>query len=104
MGVELYGSPQSRSPLVNWYLVDNKIPFTMKAPRPSNHPFGQIPFLTDDNGVEVFESGAILLYLADAYGAKQSGSAATRNMPNKPQPQTEKAQNELNRSRSNRAE
>jgi len=27
------------------------------------HPFGQIPCLTDDNDVLVFESGAILLYL-----------------------------------------
>jgi glutathione S-transferase/alpha,alpha-trehalase len=27
-----------------------------------------VPFLEDDGGVEVFESGAILLYLADAYG------------------------------------
>lgn len=40
----------------------------MAAPHPSNHPFGQVPFLTDDDGaVEVFESGAILLYLADRY-------------------------------------
>ena len=54
--------------LVNWYLYEQSIPFTQKAPRPSNHPFGQVPFLTDDNNVEVFESGAILLYLADAYG------------------------------------
>ena len=38
----------------------------MAPPRPSNHPFGQVPFLTDaDGSVEVFESGAILLYLAD---------------------------------------
>ena len=27
------------------------------------HPFGQIPALTDDNDVMVFESGAILLYI-----------------------------------------
>lgn len=27
------------------------------------HPFGQIPCLTDDNDVLVFESGAILNYL-----------------------------------------
>lgn len=53
---------------VNWYLEEKGIPFTQKAPRPSPHPFGQTPFLTDDGGVEVFESGAILLYIADAYG------------------------------------
>merc|ERR1740127_283088 len=47
MGLTLHGSQQSR---------------------PSNHPFGQVPFLTDDGGVEVFESGAILLYLAEMYG------------------------------------
>ena len=53
---------------MNWYANEAGIELTMKAPRPSNHPFGQVPFLTDDGGVEVFESGAILLYLADAYG------------------------------------
>jgi glutathione S-transferase len=53
---------------VNWYLEEKNIPFTQKAPRPSPHPFGQTPCLTDDGGVEVFESGAILLYIADAYG------------------------------------
>lgn len=69
-GLTLYGSQQTRSPLVNWYLEEKSIPFTQKAPRPSGHPFGQTPFLTDDGGVEVFESGAILLYIADAYGGK----------------------------------
>jgi len=66
--VVLHGTPQSRSPLVNWYAYEANIPLTMAPPRPSNHPFGQVPFLTDDDGVEVFESGAILLYLADMYG------------------------------------
>lgn len=70
-GLTLYGSQQTRSPLVNWYLEEKSIPFTQKAPRPSAHPFGQTPFLTDDGGVEVFESGAILLYIADAYGGKR---------------------------------
>lgn len=73
--VELYGSPHTRSPLVNWFLLERSIPFTQKPPRPSNHPFGQTPFLTDNHGeVEVFESGAILLYLADAYGFASDGS------------------------------
>ena len=70
--IYLHGSPQSRSPLVNWYLYENNIPFIQRPARPSNHPFGQIPFLTNDAGFEVFESGAILLYLADAYGGYQS--------------------------------
>ena len=68
MVVTLHGSQQTRSPLVNWFLIENRIPFVQQPPRPSNHPFGQVPFLTDEGGVEVFESGAILLYLADAYG------------------------------------
>lgn len=67
--IELYGSQQTRSPLVNWFLLEKKIPFTQRPPRPSNHPFGQVPFLSDQKQqVQVFESGAILLYLADAYG------------------------------------
>ena len=68
MGPKLHGSQQSRSPLVNWFANEAGIDIEMQDPRPSNHPFQQVPFLTDDNGVEVFESGAILLYLADAYG------------------------------------
>lgn len=73
----LYGSQQTRSPLVNWYLYEQNVPFIQKPPRPSDHPFQQVPFLTDDNGkVEVFESGAILLYLLDAYGLPQSQNSA----------------------------
>jgi glutathione S-transferase len=67
MGPKLHGSQQSRSPLVNWYAAEAGIELEMQPPRPSAHPFGQVPFLTDDGGVEVFESGAILLYLADKY-------------------------------------
>jgi glutathione S-transferase len=70
MEIKLYGSPQTRSPLVNWYLLEKKIPFKQMPPRPNPNMFGQIPYLTDDEGVEIFESGAILLYLADAYGGE----------------------------------
>lgn len=74
--VTLYGAQSTRSPLVNWYLLEKQIPFTQASPRPSKHPFGQTPFLTDsEGGVEVFESGAILLYLADKYGAPGSTAA-----------------------------
>ena len=72
MGVTLYGSQQTRSPLVNWYLLEKNIPFTQKPARPNPNPFGQIPYLTDDNNIEVFESGAILLYLADTYGGENT--------------------------------
>ena len=66
----------ARSPLVNWYALEAGIEIEMQPPRPSKHPFQQVPFLTDDGGVEVFESGACLLYLADAYG--DASSAAER--------------------------
>merc|ERR1719217_156737 len=72
MAPRLHGSQQSRSPLVNWFAEEAGIELEMQPPRPSNHPFQQVPFLTDDDGVEVFESGAILLYLADAYGKASS--------------------------------
>lgn len=68
----IHGTRSSRSPLINWYLEEEGISYEQAAPRPSKHPFGQTPFLTDDGGVEVFESGAILLYLADKYGKGQS--------------------------------
>jgi len=68
----LHGHPGTRSPLVNWYCLEAEIPIEMRDPRPSPHPFGQVPHLSDDDGVEVFESGAILLYLADKYGGNNS--------------------------------
>lgn len=63
MGLTLYGSQGSRSPLVNWaaYELDLEIGMGDLAKNP--HPFGQIPCLTDDDDVTVFESGAILVYL-----------------------------------------
>mmetsp|Transcript_4976 Transcript_4976/g.7547 ORF Transcript_4976/g.7547 Transcript_4976/m.7547 type:complete len:219 (+) Transcript_4976:62-718(+) len=69
--LQLYGSQGSRSPLVNWYCHEINLPFEVVNPRglfkKNPHPFGQIPCL-DDDGQTVFESGAILMYLADKYG------------------------------------
>lgn len=78
MAPRLHGAQQSRSPLVNWYANEAGIELEMVPPRPSNHPFQQIPFLTDDDGVEIFESGAILLYLADAYGTAKTPQERAR--------------------------
>jgi glutathione S-transferase/alpha,alpha-trehalase len=73
----LYGSQGSRSPLINWYLHEKGIPFELKEPRDvSNpHPFGQVPALRHKGDVELFESGAILLYLADKCGELKDDKA-----------------------------
>lgn len=63
MGLTLYGSQGSRSPLVNWALYELGLEFEMGDLRKNPHPFGQIPCLTDNDDVSVFESGAILLYI-----------------------------------------
>ena len=39
------------------------------------HPFGQLPALTCEDGTAVFESGAVLLYLADKFGAAKTPEA-----------------------------
>jgi glutathione S-transferase len=61
----LYGSPGSRSPLVNWAAYELNVPLVAGDLSKNPHPFGQIPCLADDDdgGVVVFESGAILNYL-----------------------------------------
>ena len=72
----LYGSRGSRSPLIEWYLLEINKEYTHEEGRAGNpNPFGQIPGLTDDNGVEIFESGAILLYIADKYGGVNTPEA-----------------------------
>jgi len=74
MAVTLYGSKGSRSPLVEWYLHEIGTPYTHKEDRVGlPNPFGQIPALVDGD-VEIFESGAILLYLADKYGGLDTPS------------------------------
>jgi len=63
MGLTLYGSQGSRSPLVNWAAYELGLEITMGDLTENPHPFRQIPCLKDDSDVVVFESGAILIYL-----------------------------------------
>ena len=42
------------------------------------HPFGKLPAAVAPDGTAIFESGAILLYLADAAGATPTASARAR--------------------------
>lgn len=70
MALTLYGSPGSRSPLVNWAANELGLALTPGDLSKNPHPFGQIPCLTDegdgDEKIMVFESGAILNYLQSA--------------------------------------
>jgi len=79
-GLTLYGSQGSRSPLVNWGASEVGLDVTMGNLASNPHPFGQIPCLTDDNDVLVFESGAILQYIyskaAETNGDSESRKAA----------------------------
>lgn len=79
--LQLFGSQGSRSPLINWYLEEIGQAYEMVDLRSVDrsapsfpHPFGQIPALRDGE-VEVFESGAILLYLAQKYGGLGTAEA-----------------------------
>mmetsp|Transcript_4561 Transcript_4561/g.13115 ORF Transcript_4561/g.13115 Transcript_4561/m.13115 type:complete len:253 (+) Transcript_4561:121-879(+) len=77
MALTLYGSQGSRSPLVNWGASEIGLDLTMGNLATNPHPFGQIPCLTDDDNVLVFESGAILQYLY-AKAAKTNGDSESR--------------------------
>jgi glutathione S-transferase len=63
MGLTLYGHQGTRSPLVNWGAYELGLDISMGDLTKNPHPFRQIPCLTDDEDVLVFESGAILQYL-----------------------------------------
>lgn len=67
--MKLWGHQETRSPLVNWYLLEVGCKFDEFLPSHADnpHPFKQVPALVDEGGVEIFESGAILMYLSDKY-------------------------------------
>jgi glutathione S-transferase len=75
--IKLYGGAFSRASIVHWYLEELQIPYEfvkldMKAGEHRQpeflaiNPMGKVPALVDGDAT-VWESGAILLYLAQVY-------------------------------------
>lgn len=75
--LKLYGGAQSRASIVRWYLEELQAPYEfvlldMKAGQHRQpdfldiNPIGKVPAIVDGN-LKLWESGAILLYLADKY-------------------------------------
>ena len=73
----LYHAPKTRSSRIIWLLEEIGEPYEIKivglrrrdggAPDPANpHPHGKVPAIVHD-GVPVYESAAICLYLSDAF-------------------------------------
>ncbi|MBD2360274.1 glutathione S-transferase family protein [Anabaena minutissima FACHB-250] len=76
--LKLYGGARSRATIVQWYLEELEVPyeFVMLDMQAGEHlqpeflkinPIGKVPAIVDGDFV-LWESGAILLYLADKYG------------------------------------
>ena len=75
--IKLYGGAMSRASIVKWYLEELQAPYEfqlldMKAGEHLQpnfleiNPFGKVPAIAEGD-FQLWESGAILLYLADKY-------------------------------------
>lgn len=76
--IKLYGGAFSRASIVQWYLEELGVPyeFVLLDMKAGEHlkpefreinPMGKVPAIVDGD-VKLWESGAILLYLAEKYG------------------------------------
>jgi glutathione S-transferase len=76
--IKLYAGVRSRASIVRWYLEELQVPYEivqvdlaagehLQPPYLAINPFGKVPAIQDGD-VTLYESGAILLYLADKYG------------------------------------
>jgi glutathione S-transferase len=74
--IKLYHAPLSRSVRIVWLLEELGLPYELQAaaleppaPKPfaQNTPSGKVPTIEDD-GMAMFESGAILEYIVEKYG------------------------------------
>ena len=93
MTLQLVGSPRSRVTIPRWYAEVKGIPYTWlqldgqagehrQPPFLALNPFGKMPALVDDafqgpdgTPLRLFESGAILLHLAEHHGGEFGGGA-----------------------------
>ncbi len=91
MALQLVGSPRSRVTIPRWYAEVKGIPYTWlqldgqagehrQPPFLALNPFGKMPALVDDafqgpdgTPLRLFESGAILLHLAEHHGREFGG-------------------------------
>ena len=88
MALTLYGGPRTRASMPRWYLEEKGIPYNLvELDLSSNqhrqpdylaiNPFGKLPSLVDDTltaadgkPLQLFESGAILLHLAECHAGE----------------------------------
>jgi glutathione S-transferase len=75
--IQLYAGARSRASIVRWYLEELQVPYELvqldmgagehlQAPYLGINPFGKVPSIVDGE-TSLYESGAILLYLAEKY-------------------------------------
>lgn len=76
--LKLYGAPQSRASIIQWYLEELSLPYEFVSldlkqgehrqdPYLAINPFGKVPAIADGE-FYLWESGAILIYLAEKAG------------------------------------
>ena len=78
--LKLYGGKRSRATIIKWYLAELDVPYEFVELDMENgehrqpkflaiNPMGKVPAI-EDNGFYLWESGAIILYLAEQYGSE----------------------------------
>ena len=97
MTITIYGGPQTRASMPRWYLEEKGIPYqlveisvgagqNMQPDFLAINPFGKLPAMRDESVLDatgqpvmLFESGAILLHLAENHGGEAT-TAYKRSM------------------------